>query len=155
MTPVAGRGLEQYRPRWHKRAVTGKDDAAPDAAEIERLARAAVARLPAEFAAHLDGVLFRVEERADRETLDALDIADPLDLSGLYYGRPLDEQSIWSSGELPAVITLYRAALIREWIETGVDLGALVTHVVVHEVGHHFGLSDEDMDAIESEDGPD
>ena len=122
---------------------------APDTATFERLARQAMAALPAQFRAHLDGVRVRIEEFADRETLDALDIADRWGLTGLYHGRPLDEQSVWISGEMPPVISLYRQPLLAEWRETGVELEDLVTHVVVHEVGHHFGLSDEEMEAIE------
>ncbi len=122
----------------------------PDTAEFERLARQAMAALPAQFREHLDGVLIRIEEFADDETLDALGIDDPWDLTGLYHGRPLDEQSIWVSGEMPPVISLYRQPLLDEWRETGVRLEDLVTHVVVHEVGHHFGLSDEEMEAIEN-----
>jgi predicted Zn-dependent protease with MMP-like domain len=121
----------------------------PDTATFEHLARKAMAALPSPFREHLDGIRVRVEEYADRETLDALDIDDPRDLTGLYHGRPLDEQSIWVSGELPPVISLFRQPLLREWRETGVGLEELITHVVVHEVGHHFGLSDEEMEAIE------
>jgi predicted Zn-dependent protease with MMP-like domain len=121
----------------------------PDVATFERLAHEAILRLPEEFREHLDGVIIRVEEFADAETLAALGIDDPWELTGLYHGRPMGEQSIWTSGELPPVISLYRRPLIEEWEETGVALGDLVTHVIVHEVGHHFGLSDDDMHAIE------
>jgi predicted Zn-dependent protease with MMP-like domain len=121
----------------------------PDAATFEALARKAMAALPAMFREHLDGVRVRIEEFADAETLDALEMGSAWDLTGLYHGRPLDEQSVWDSGEMPPVITLYRRPLLREMRETGVVLEALVTHVVVHEVGHHFGLSDEEMAAIE------
>jgi predicted Zn-dependent protease with MMP-like domain len=122
---------------------------APDAAAIERLADAAIAALPGEFRRHLDGVVLRIEEFADEETLDALGIEDPFDLSGLYSGRPIGERSSMLSGELPAMIHLYRRPLLDEWAETGVSLEDLVTHVIVHEVGHHFGFSDDDMHAIE------
>jgi predicted Zn-dependent protease with MMP-like domain len=121
----------------------------PDTAAFEALAHKAMAALPEVFRRHLDGVVVRIEDFADRETLDALGIASPWSLSGLYHGRPMDQQSIWSSGELPPVITLYRQPLLREWTQTGVGLEDLVAHVVVHEVGHHFGLSDEEMAAIE------
>jgi predicted Zn-dependent protease with MMP-like domain len=121
----------------------------PDTVLIERLAEAALQRLPRPFREHLGDVVIRVEEFADRETLAALDMDDRWELTGLYHGRPLSEQSIWATGEMPPMITLYRAPLLREWRETGVDLGDLITHVVVHEVGHHFGLSDEDMHRIE------
>lgn len=122
---------------------------APDAAAIERLAEQAIAALPEPFRRHLDGVVLRIEEFAEDEVLEQLGIEDPFDLSGLYTGRPIGEQSSMISGELPAMIHLYRRPLLDEWAESGVSLEELVTHVIVHEVGHHFGFSDEDMHAIE------
>jgi predicted Zn-dependent protease with MMP-like domain len=122
---------------------------APDADVIERLAQAAMARLPEPFRAHLADVVLRVEEFADAETLYALGIDDPFALSGLYRGRPVGEKSIADNAALPDMIFLYRRALLDEWVEDGETLEALVTHVLVHEVGHHFGLSDEDMHALE------
>ena len=124
-------------------------DTAPSSADIEALARAAFARIPESFAAHLADIVVRIEDFADDATLRSLGIDDPWELSGLYHGRPIDEQSVWSSGELPPVITLYRMPLLVEWAETRVRLEDLVNHVVVHEVGHHFGLSDADMHALE------
>ncbi len=121
----------------------------PDPATFYRLAHAAIERLPKLFREHLEGVVVRVEEFADAETLAAVGIDDRWELTGLYHGRPLGEQSIWTSGELPPVISLYRQPLLDEWRATGVTLEDLVTHVIVHEVGHHFGLSDDDMAAIE------
>ena len=130
--------------------VTRRQTFAPDAAEIERLADAAIARLPEEFRRHLQGVVLRVEEYADEDVLHELGIEDPFELTGLYTGRPIGEQSSMHSGELPAMIHLYRRALLDEWAETGVSLEDLVTHVIVHEAGHHFGFSDEEMHAIEA-----
>jgi predicted Zn-dependent protease with MMP-like domain len=124
---------------------------APEAAEIERLAEAAIARMPDAFRRLLDGVVLRVDDFAEEEVLDQLGIDDPFELSGLYTGRPIGEQSSMLSGELPAMIHLYRRPLLDEWAETGVSLEALVTHVIVHEAGHHFGFSDADMDAIEAQ----
>ena len=124
---------------------------APSADDIEAMARKAMAALPAMFRAELGDVVLRVEEYADDETLAALGIEHPLDLSGLYHGRPIGEKSSMDSGTLPDMITLYRRAILEEWIETGVDLEMLVNHVLVHEVGHHFGLSDEDMHRLERE----
>ena len=121
----------------------------PDAATFDRLARAAIGRLPPEFREFVAEVVVRIEEFADSETLDALGIDDPWELTGLYHGRPLSEESIWATGDLPPMIRLYRQPLIEEWRETGVELEDLVTHVVIHEIGHHFGLSDEEMEAIE------
>ena len=122
---------------------------APDAAAIERLAEQAIAALPELFRRHLDGVVLRVDDFAEEEVLAGFGIEDPFELSGLYTGRPVGEQSSMLSGELPAMIHLYRRPLLDEWAETGVSLEELVTHVIVHEAGHHFGFSDEDMHAIE------
>lgn len=124
---------------------------APDAATIMRLAQAAVARLPDAFREHLRDVVIRVEDFADEEILRELGLDSEWDLTGLYQGRPMSEQSIWSSGELPPTISLFRVPLLSEWVETGVSLEELVNHVIVHEVGHHFGLSDDEMHAIEND----
>ncbi len=122
---------------------------APDAAVIERLARAALARIPEPFQAHLADIVLVVEDFADDETLDAMGIEDPFDLTGLYRGRPVGEKSAWDGMTMPDEIHLYRRPLLDEWVHTGVTLESLVKHVVVHEVGHHFGLSDDDMHALE------
>ena len=122
---------------------------APDAAALERLGEEAMRRLPPQFRAHLTGVVLRVEEFADEQVLGELGIEDPFELTGLYSGRPIGEQSSTISGELPPMIHLYRRPLLDEWVETGVGLEDLITHVIVHEVGHHFGFSDEEMHAIE------
>ena len=122
---------------------------APDAAAIERLADAAIARMPELFRRHLDGVVVRVEEFAEEDVLRELGIEEPFELTGLYTGRPIGEQSSMLSGELPAMIHLYRRPLLDEWAETGVSLEDLIAHVIVHEAGHHFGFSDADMHAIE------
>ena len=130
--------------------MDGGTSFAPDAIAIETMARATLARLPEPFARHLDGVLLRVEEFAEEAILDELGIDDPFGLTGLYQGRPIGEKSSSDSGALPDMIFLYRRALLDEWVETGVALEALVAHVVIHEVGHHFGLSDADMHALEA-----
>jgi predicted Zn-dependent protease with MMP-like domain len=122
---------------------------APDAAEFERLAEAAIARMPEHFRRHLEGVVLRIDDFADEQVLAELGIEDPFELTGLYTGRPIGEQSSLLSGELPAMIHLFRRPLLDEWAETGVSLEALVAHVIVHEAGHHFGFSDDDMHAIE------
>jgi len=122
---------------------------APGAEEIEALARATLARLPDIFASHLGDVVLRVEEFAEQSVLDEMGIDDPFALSGLYHGRPFGTKSSMDSGTLPDMIHLYRRPLLDEWVETGVSLEALVAHVVIHEVGHHFGLSDADMHALE------
>ncbi len=124
--------------------------AAPTLDEIEALARAALARLPGVFARHLGAVVLQVEDFADAETLAALGIEDPFELTGIYEGIALGEKSIDHSGAMPDRIRLFRAPILDEWIERGDEsLEHLVAHVLVHEVGHHFGLSDEDMHALE------
>ena len=124
---------------------------APDAAAIEQLAEAAIARLPEQFRAHLANVVLRIEDFADEAVLDEMGIEDPFELSGLYSGRPVSEESAWVSGELPPMIHLYRRPLLDEWVETGVALEDLITHVIVHEIGHHFGFSDADMHRLEDQ----
>jgi predicted Zn-dependent protease with MMP-like domain len=115
---------------------------APDAGAIERIARDAISGLPDVFRAHLDDVVLRIEEFADDETLDALGVEDPFQLSGLYSGRPIGTKSIDDSG-----------TLLDEWAEGGETLETLVAHVMIHEIGHHFGLSDAQMHALEQEAG--
>jgi len=124
--------------------------AAPSADEIEAMAREALARLPAQFAEHLGDVVLLVEEFADDALLAEMGIEDPFDLTGVYEGTPLHLKSIEQSGRLPDRIRLFRAPILDEWIARGDEtLEHLVTHVLVHEVGHHFGLSDETMHALE------
>lgn len=122
---------------------------APSAEMIEALATQALDRLPEAFRAHLGAVILRVEDFAEEDVLKEMGIDDPFDLTGLYTGHPIGQKSIAESGAMPDMIHLYRRPLLEEWIETGVALDALITHVVVHEVGHHFGLSDDDMHALE------
>lgn len=121
---------------------------APDAARIETLALESLSRLPAPFAEHLAHVVLFVEDFAEDAVLHEMDIDDPFALTGLYSGRPIGDAP--QTGDLPPTIHLYRRPLLDEWVETGVSLEALIAHVVVHEVGHHFGLSDEDMHALEA-----
>ena len=119
---------------------------APTADEIEALARAALERLPAQFAAHLGEVLLQVEDFADEELLAEMGIEDPFELTGVYEGLPLHEKSIEHSGTLPDRIRLFRRPILDEWIARADErLEHLVAHVLIHEVGHHFGLSDEAM----------
>jgi predicted Zn-dependent protease with MMP-like domain len=124
-------------------------DAAPSADEMEAMARSALGALPSRFGVHLADVVVRIEEFATREQLDAVDLEDRWDLTGLYEGRPLSERSIWDVGEMPAIVTLFRQPLLHEWRTTGVRLDELVTHVVIHEIGHHFGFTDETMHRLE------
>jgi predicted Zn-dependent protease with MMP-like domain len=124
---------------------------APDIPTLERLAHQAVQALPTMFRDRLGDVVFRVQDFADDDMLQAVGLTDPWTLLGLYHGRPFGEHSIWSTGDLPSVISLFRRPLLHEQRRRGVTVEDMVTHVIVHEVGHHFGLSDADMHAIEDE----
>ncbi|MCC6926632.1 metallopeptidase family protein [Novosphingobium sp.] len=124
---------------------------APSLDEIEALARAALARLPQPFAAHLAEVRLVVEDFADAETLAALGIDDAFELTGLYEGWPVGEKHSAPSGAMPDRIRLFRSPILDEWVARGDEtLEHLVAHVLIHEVGHHFGLSDADIAALEA-----
>lgn len=121
----------------------------PSPAEFDAIAGAALARLPAEFAERIGDVVLSVEEFADEATLAGMGIEDPFDLTGLFEGVALTEQSIELSGQMPNRVRLFRQPILDEWIAEGEDLEHLIAHVVIHEIGHHFGLSDADMHALE------
>ena len=121
----------------------------PSADAIHAIARRTMARLPAPFADSLDDIVLRVEELADAETLRNVGLSRPMQLSGLYEGVPLHLRSVDQSGTLPERITLYRRPILAEWSSSRDSLERLVAHIVIHEVGHHFGFSDEDMHALE------
>jgi len=121
----------------------------PSADEIEAIARQAMQSLPEPFANSLSEVVLLVDDFADEETLKAMGIDDPFELSGIYDGIPLTERSVDQSGTLPETIRLFRRPILDEWAGGTDTLEHLVAHVLVHEVGHHFGLSDGDMHALE------
>ena len=121
----------------------------PSADEMEAIARRALLSLPEPFASHLRDVVLLVEEFVDDETLDAMGIEDPFDLTGIYEGIPLTERSVDQSGTLPDKVRLFRRPILDEWAGGEDTLEHLIAHVLVHEVGHHFGLSDEQMHALE------
>jgi len=127
-----------------------QDIIAPDLAAFEQMAQSAWARLPDAFRAPAGDLLIRIEDFATDEVLDALDIEDPFDLLGLYQGVSLDKKSILDVQQQPDMVFLYRRPLLDEWANSGDTLGDLITHVLVHEVGHHFGFSDADMARIEA-----
>jgi len=122
---------------------------APSIAELEELAAAAWRQLPTEFRALCAGVVIRVEDFATDEILNALSIESPFDLMGLYQGVSLDRKSVMDVAQAPDMVFLYRRALLDYWSDSDETLGHLITHVLVHEIGHHFGLSDADMERIE------
>lgn len=125
------------------------DQPAPSLDDLERIARQAWDALPAEFRALAGDVLIRIEDFADDQTLADLGLEDPFELSGLYVGVDLTRHSISDPAPSQTMVFLYRRAILDEWIERGdVSLAELVSHVLVHEIGHHFGLSDEQMDRL-------
>ncbi len=123
---------------------------APDAADIEAMAVASVEALPKKFRDLARAVVIQVEEFAGNEILADLEIEDPFELTGLYDGIPLTEMSVSDQRGQPDAIWLFRRAIMEEWIERGdVALSDLVAHVMVHELAHHFGWSDEDIASID------
>ena len=123
----------------------------PSAAGMEDLARKALATIPPRFRRHLDGVAIRVTDFPDPETEREMGLDGPFDILGLYRGVSLDRKSTAFSPDDVDMIFLYRRPILDYWCETGEDLMHVVRHVLIHEVGHHFGLSDEDMERIEEE----
>lgn len=121
----------------------------PSADEIEAIARRALEALPDPFASHLKDVVLQVEEFADEQTLRSMGIDEPFELTGLYEGLPLNQKSVDISGTLPDRILLFRRPILDEWADGQVTLERLVAHILIHEAGHHFGFSDEDMHALE------
>jgi predicted Zn-dependent protease with MMP-like domain len=123
---------------------------APSLADIERLAHGAVAALPEAFRAAATHIALRIEDFAPQDILDAMDIEDPFELTGLYDGTPLTEKSVSDQPQRPDTIWLFRRPILDEWIDRGdVSLADLVAHVMVHELAHHFGWSDDDIAAID------
>ena len=125
------------------------NDIPPTLDDIEALARKALERLPARLRDKLDGVVIRVDDFPDDETVAEMGFESPFDLMGLYRGVSLDRESSAAVRQDVNMIFLYRRPLLDYWCETAESLPRLVRHVLIHEIGHHFGLSDEDMEAIE------
>jgi predicted Zn-dependent protease with MMP-like domain len=123
----------------------------PSDGDIDEIARRTLDRLPSPFADSLGDIVLLVEPVADTETARHLGLNHPMQLSGLYQGVSLNRQSVSQSGMLPERITLFSRPILAEWRSTGVSLEQLVSHIVIHEVGHHFGFSDDDMHALEDE----
>ncbi|CAN5123648.1 metallopeptidase family protein [soil metagenome] len=121
----------------------------PSAEEIEAIARSTLERLPEQFSNSLGDIVLLVPDFADDAILQQMGIEDPFDLTGLYEGIPLTERSVEQSGTLPERIFLYRRPILDEWAGSEESLEHLVAHVLIHEVGHHFGLSDEYIHALE------
>jgi predicted Zn-dependent protease with MMP-like domain len=123
---------------------------APSLADIEALAQAAVERLPDLFRRHMSDVILRVEDFPDEDVMRAMELESPFDILGLYWGHHVGDPGAAMTGAMPPTIYLYRRPMLDEWSHGEDSLEHLVTHVLVHEVGHHFGLTDDDIDAIEA-----
>lgn len=127
-----------------------EDGLSPTLGEFQALTEAAFARLPRQFREMCSGLAIRVEDWPDAETLAAMDIESPYELLGLYHGVSLDQKSSLDVPYGPDLVFLYRRPILDYLAQTGDSVEAVVTHVLVHEIGHHFGLSDEDMEHIEA-----
>jgi predicted Zn-dependent protease with MMP-like domain len=123
----------------------------PDLADIEALARAAFDTIPDILKAKATDVVIRVDDFPDAETEREMGLESPFELLGLYRGVPFGEKSVSDTPRDVDLIFLYRRPLLDYWCETGEDLEGLVRHVLIHEIGHHFGFSDEDMERIEAD----
>ncbi len=136
-------------------AATGKYASAPTLGDIEAIAAEAFATIPPALAQHVSDVAIHVVDFPDDATLEALDLESPFDLLGLYRGVDISQKSVMDAPQDMDMIFLYRRPLLDYWCEVGENLTHLVRHVMIHEIGHHFGLSDEDMERIEDEaEGP-
>lgn len=124
---------------------------APDIGDFEALAASAWDRMPGEFRKMCGDVVIRVEDFALDEVLDDMEIESPFDLMGLYQGVSLDKKSVSDVPQGPDMVFLYRRAILDYWVEHEEALGDVVAHVLIHEIGHHFGLSDDDMERIEDD----
>jgi predicted Zn-dependent protease with MMP-like domain len=123
---------------------------APSLDDFERMAEEAYGRLPDEFRALCSDLVIRVTEYATDDVLDEMGVESELDLMGLFQGVGLPFRSVTESGQMPNMVWLYRVPILLYWAEHDETIGSIVTHVLVHEIGHHFGMSDEDMERIEA-----
>jgi predicted Zn-dependent protease with MMP-like domain len=131
-------------------AYPDPDSTAPDAALIEALALTAIAALPDAYRGPAQGIALRVVDFPTDEMLESLGIEDAFDLTGLYDGIPLTERSVMDQPDRPDAIWLFRRPILDEWAERGnVTLAELVCHVLVHELAHHFGWSDDDIASVD------
>jgi len=123
--------------------------APPSLGDLEALAERALATIPERLKRHLGRTVIRVVEFPDEETEREMGLESPFDILGLYRGVALPHQSVHDPRVDPEMIFLYRRPILDYWCETGEDLYAVVRHVLIHEIGHHFGFSDDDMERIE------
>ena len=127
-----------------------RDQLSPSLEEFELMALEAYAHLPEEFRTLTGEVVIQIAEFPTDEIMDDLSLETPFDLLGLFEGRGIAERWTPTTGEGPNCVTLYRRAILDYWAENEETLGSIVNHVLIHEIGHHFGLSDDDMERIEA-----
>ena len=125
----------------------------PTVADIEALAERALAGIPAGLRQHIENVGIAVEDMPDDATLDEMGIESAWDLTGLYRGTPMHRRSVAEVARAPDLIFLYRQPILLEWVETEADLYRLVRNVLIHEIAHHFGFSDAEIEALEQDGG--
>ena len=123
---------------------------APSLAEMEAIAEEAYARLPKTFRALSEGLVIHVDDFPSEEVMTDMHCETEFDLLGLFHGVGLPFQSVTDPARMPNMVWLYRRPILDYWAEHEETLGSIITHVLVHEIGHHFGLSDDDIDAIEA-----
>ena len=123
----------------------------PTLEDIVEMAEQAFSAIPRELRDLVRGAAIVVEEVADEETASELGLDSPWELTGLYRGTPMTQKSVFDTPAEPDAIVLYREPILLEWVETGEDLFRLVRNVLIHEIAHHFGFSDEDIDRLEGE----
>ena len=122
----------------------------PSLADIDTLAREALDVLPPELKKFTEGVIVQVEDFPDDEICAEMELESPFDILGLYQGVSLAEKRIEASGGTPDMVFLYRRPILDYWCETGEDLAHVVRHVLIHEIGHHFGYSDDEMETLDT-----
>ena len=132
-------------------SIDWKHATAPSIVDFEAMAHAAWEKLPPSFRQLAGDLVIRIDDFATDEVLDELGIEDPFELTGLYQGVSLDQKSVSDIPREPDMVFLYRLPILDEWVSGEDELGHLIAHVLVHEIGHHFGFSDEDMEDVEAE----
>jgi predicted Zn-dependent protease with MMP-like domain len=148
---VTGAGFAAGSRRITFTAMKAASLTPPSLADFDALAASALATIPAELKRFLGPVVIRVEEFPDEETEAEMELQSPFDLLGLYRGVALPHKSVFATSSAIDMIFLYRRPILDYWCETGEDLAHVVRHVLIHEIGHHFGFSDDDMHRIEEE----
>jgi len=123
---------------------------APTLDDLEIMARRAFAQIPEALTAHVGNVVIRIDDFPDPDTEREMELDSPFDLLGLYHGVALQDKSLFDAPQDIDMIFLYRRPILDYWCESGEDLQHLIRHVLIHEIGHHFGLSDDDMDVLEA-----